>query len=190
MPLPGLTFDEAYYNGASTGYTRYSPEMWAGTFTFEGFARGVTSRHGAAGAKVLVCGCALGYSVQALRDQGVDAWGIDLSAYAVSNAPAAVAPYLVQGDATTDLDRARTAAGLKGRTTFELVIDEDLLTCLTDTEAATACGEMRRVGAKVAHRLSVHPLADYNTKPLADWRALVDPTGRDAWYVYTTWEAR
>ncbi|GAH77178.1 unnamed protein product, partial [marine sediment metagenome] len=44
--------------------------------------------------KVVDIGCAMGYIVARLRKAGVDAWGVDVSRYALSHAPEEVKPYL------------------------------------------------------------------------------------------------
>lgn len=44
--------------------------------------------------RALDIGCARGFQVRALREEGIDAWGIDISDYAISTAPEDVAPYL------------------------------------------------------------------------------------------------
>jgi len=49
--------------------------------------------------KVLDIGCAMGYLVRRLHKAGVDAWGIDVSRYALSQAPTDVKPYLKLGSA-------------------------------------------------------------------------------------------
>ena len=51
------------------------------------------------GARVLDVGCAFGYMVRRLRERGLDAWGTDISSYAISQAPAETRPYLIQGPA-------------------------------------------------------------------------------------------
>ena len=43
---------------------------------------------------VLDAGCARGYLVAELRKRGVEAYGVDISAYAIESAPAEIAPYL------------------------------------------------------------------------------------------------
>ncbi len=43
---------------------------------------------------VLDAGCASGYLVSALRERGVEAWGFDISSYAIESAPDAIKPYL------------------------------------------------------------------------------------------------
>lgn len=49
--------------------------------------------------KTLDIGCAMGYIVRRLRGRGVDAWGLDISEYAISHAPEDVKPYLKVGSA-------------------------------------------------------------------------------------------
>lgn len=52
--------------------------------------------------KVLDIGCAMGFLVKALKDLGVEAWGVDVSRYAIDNAPADIHPNLYQIDLTKD----------------------------------------------------------------------------------------
>ena len=47
--------------------------------------------------RVLDAGCALGLLVEALRDRGVDAEGIDLSSYAIANVHAPIKPFCRHG---------------------------------------------------------------------------------------------
>lgn len=47
--------------------------------------------------KLLDIGCAFGYIVKRLHDKGFDAWGIDISQYALSQAPGDIKPYLKHG---------------------------------------------------------------------------------------------
>lgn len=53
------------------------------------------------GMKLLDVGCAMGYSVRWFRKQGFDAWGVDLSQYALDHAPEDIAEYLRQFDLTS-----------------------------------------------------------------------------------------
>lgn len=52
---------------------------------------------------VLDAGCAMGYLVAALRDRGVEAYGIDISDYAISKVREDVRPYCVVGSLTEPL---------------------------------------------------------------------------------------
>lgn len=52
---------------------------------------------------VLDAGCAWGYLVAALRNRGVEAWGVDISPYAISKAHKAIRPYCAVGSLTEAL---------------------------------------------------------------------------------------
>jgi SAM-dependent methyltransferase len=54
---------------------------------------------------VLDAGCAKGFLVHALRQRGVDAWGVDVSEYAIANALEPVRPYVRVGSMTEPFDR-------------------------------------------------------------------------------------
>jgi len=53
--------------------------------------------------RVLDAGCAFGFLVEALRERGVEADGIDLSPHAIGQVHPSAAPYCRQGSITTDL---------------------------------------------------------------------------------------
>jgi SAM-dependent methyltransferase len=54
---------------------------------------------------VLDAGCAKGFLVHALRERGVEAYGVDVSEYAVANALESVRPYVRLGSMTEPFDR-------------------------------------------------------------------------------------
>jgi 2-polyprenyl-3-methyl-5-hydroxy-6-metoxy-1,4-benzoquinol methylase len=53
---------------------------------------------------VLDAGCAIGLLVEALRDRGVDARGIDLSSWAIEHAPEKVRPFVREGSIAEPFD--------------------------------------------------------------------------------------
>ena len=53
--------------------------------------------------KVLDAGCAKGFLVEALRDRGIDAYGVDFSDYAIASVREDVRPYCWVGSLTEDL---------------------------------------------------------------------------------------
>ncbi len=53
---------------------------------------------------VLDVGCAVGMLVEALRERGVDARGIDLSSWAIGQVPSALKPFCAVGSVTEELD--------------------------------------------------------------------------------------
>jgi GT2 family glycosyltransferase/SAM-dependent methyltransferase len=107
-PLSGL-YDEHYYRTyAGLEYDRNEPH-WAWFFGMlaDNIVRDINPR------TVLDAGCAKGFLVEALRDRGVEAYGIDASEYAISCVRDDVKPYCKVGSITEELDR-----------------DYDLITCL------------------------------------------------------------
>jgi hypothetical protein len=85
----------------------------------------------------LEVGCALGFVVEALRELGVDAWGTDISADALSLASAHVRPCLVQGDLSRGLPFE------DGR--FELISAFEILEHLPPERVPEALAELARV---------------------------------------------
>jgi 2-polyprenyl-3-methyl-5-hydroxy-6-metoxy-1,4-benzoquinol methylase len=89
-------FDREFFDGKrDTGYGGYKQDgRW------DAVALRMTLHYGLKpGARVLDIGCAKGYLVQALRQRGIEAYGIDVSAYAISEAPEQIKPLLLCADA-------------------------------------------------------------------------------------------
>jgi SAM-dependent methyltransferase len=92
-PVPdGSAFNEYYYrNCCGLPYARN--ETWLRFFGLaaDRIVADINPR------TVLDAGCAIGLLVEALRERGVDARGIDLSAYAIGTVPEALRPYCTEG---------------------------------------------------------------------------------------------
>ena len=186
---PTLVYDEAYFTGGADQYGVYGYTDYASPLTYlsERPAQMVDqyiSRLAVTGKTVLVAGCAMGLTVQELRARGVAAWGLDISAYAISQAPADVRPYLVVGDARIkqSWDAARSLAGFRGNTKFALTLTEDLLPCLSDADAVTMSTLARGVTSgtgNVAHLFEDNQSEQfahwYNTHTPAEWKTLLGP---------------
>ncbi len=85
----------------------------------------------------LVLGCARAYLVQALRELGVDAKGIDISEWAVNNAPTKIREHLYVGD-ICDLSRFETGQ-------FDVVTAFDVFEHITVPDLYLALDEAARV---------------------------------------------
>jgi predicted TPR repeat methyltransferase len=88
-------YDEDYYmNGLTTGKSNYERYSWKPdlTLSWAHHLRRLLSvkEHD----RVLDVGCATGNYVRALRMLGIDAWGYDVSEWAVANSDASVRPFL------------------------------------------------------------------------------------------------
>lgn len=93
------TYDEAYY--ANYGGVSYED---AGEFAalFHHFADRVVST--LAPSKTLDAGCAIGRFVESLRARGVEAYGIDVSEYAISRAADSIKPFVKVSSLTEPID--------------------------------------------------------------------------------------
>lgn len=78
-PIPGSFYDADYYTaGTKSSYGPYGPGHWAddlASMVIEYLAPD----------SLLDVGCAYGYIVERMRVQRIDAWGFDVSAYAIAN---------------------------------------------------------------------------------------------------------
>lgn len=140
------------------------------------------------GSKVLVVGCAYGYTVEYLIDDwDVDAYGMDVSTWAVNQADSEIAygGRIYQGDATSSQDIQNVRNSTQGGQ-FEIVFNECVLECLTDTEAETAATNMRNEAQQaVVQRVWTENSANpdyYNSKTIPQWKNLCDPDGQDYWF--------
>lgn len=83
---------------------------------------------------VLDAGCAMGFLVEALRDRGVEAWGVDISKYAISKVRPDIREYCRVGSVTDPLDR-----------------DYDLIVCIEVLEHLPAADGERALDNFCAH---------------------------------------
>ena len=154
---------------------------------------------------VLVAGCGPGYLVAELRGRGVDAWGVDMSDWALANQAPGVSAYVF---GASDLRNKGQARSVMRDVDPALVVSEDMLVCLSDFEAQTL-GSFLREWASVSevwHFVSTHEIGcrwrggregpieicPYNTtgrspdpvtgmvqlRTLAEWRTLLGPDSR------------
>ncbi len=85
---------------------------------------------------VLDIGCAMGFIVKRFRDKGVDAWGIDISTYALDKSPVEVKPFLRRGSATSLPWHDKH---------FDFGVSFGTLEHLSSDEVTKAIGEIKRV---------------------------------------------
>lgn len=122
VPDHGRLFDAHYYaTGLGAPYQR--DEHWMGFFA--GIARRIVAEIGPTSA--LDAGCAMGLLVEQLRLRGVEAEGLDISAYAIANAPESVCEHV----------RVASVAEPFGRR-YDLIICIEVLEHLPRPEAERA----------------------------------------------------
>ncbi len=96
--MDGGSFD-AFYYGHCCGLPYVRDERWLQFFG------GIAERIAAdiAPRRVLDAGCAMGFLVETLRERGIDARGIDLSDFAISQVHPPIQPFCRVGSITEDL---------------------------------------------------------------------------------------
>ena len=116
------------------------------------------------GKKVLEIGCAKGFVVEGLRDLGVDAYGIDVSQYAIDCAREDIKPYLKVADVRTAL------ADYKNKE-FDLIFSRWTLCCFTDEEIAKMIIQMNRIAVQQVHwMMETGNATYYNLKIIQQWK--------------------
>lgn len=154
----GLEFGSYYYaNDCGTPYERNN--HWLAFFAE--MAHHI--RSSLRPATVLDAGCAIGMLVEALRDLGIDASGIDVSEYAIAQAPPSIKDHVSQGSLTESL---------AGR--YDLVTCIEVIEHIPPADAERAIANLCAVTDRVL--LSSSPF-DYgepthvNVRPPEEWAA-------------------
>ena len=83
--------------------------------------------------RVLDAGCAMGFLVEALRQRGVNAYGCDISSYAISKVPASVKAFCWQSKVSDELEEQ-----------YDLIICQEVFPHVQLKEAETAVGNFCR----------------------------------------------
>ena len=98
MEIPSHIFDGCYY-AHSCGRPYKRDAEWLAFFG--GIAERIATE--IKPQRVLDAGCALGLLVETLRDRGIDAYGIDISAFAIEQVHQPIRPFCRQGSVTEPL---------------------------------------------------------------------------------------
>lgn len=113
-------FDEDYFlRGKESGKSLYDNYRWLPELTVPMCQRMAEYCGISKGETVLDFGCARGYSVRALRGLGYDAWGVDISRWAIENCDPEIKPFvnLIKGAGSITLPHRR----------FDWIIAKDVL---------------------------------------------------------------
>jgi hypothetical protein len=111
--------------------------------------------------KVMDAGCAMGFLVEALRARGVEAWGIDISSYAIERVDPSVKPFCRQGSITEPFPQ---------RVDLVVCIEvlEHVLAADADAAILNFCANTDAVlfsSSPTDHREPTH----VNVRPAEDW---------------------
>jgi SAM-dependent methyltransferase len=163
-------YDHEYFEGAGkSNYQRYDAQSSPFDLHAETVIR-VMDFYSLSG-RVLDVGCAKGYLVHALRQRGIEAFGVDWSEYAIASAHEMVRPFL---------KRASAQQLPYGDRQFALAVSFDVLEHLDETHARLALIQCARVSHAQFHQA--------NTGRLAEWRFDSDASHRLK-YSLARWQA-
>jgi SAM-dependent methyltransferase len=118
---------------------------------------------------VLDAGCALGLLVEALRKRGVDAFGVDISEYAISHADASIREYVWQASLTEPLARR-----------YDLVTCVEVLEHLPSADSLTALDNLCHAADRILLSSSPFDLGEathVNVRQPEDWAAMLAARG-------------
>ena len=116
--------------------------------------------HGLSGS-VLEIGCAKGKLVKELHRRGLEAYGLDISDYAVRTGE----PWIEVGDAR---NLSRFSEGQ-----FDFIISHQFFTMLSEEDVRKAVDEMNRVAKKQIHIIQEAPDTRFNiSHPISWWGSL------------------
>lgn len=166
-----MRFDKAYFVGDHpAGYTDY------GTLNrsmFEAIADLVEQYD----KPLLIAGCGYGYTIEELVDKGVDAYGIDISQFALIQSAQRIRTRVAQADMT---DLVEMEAIVNMFTDFETVVTEASMSCVDDPEMASMV--LNQIADNVIHLVRTDVNDEfYNVKSLTEWRAMLPS---DTWLSY------
>lgn len=151
---------DAYYFAHSCGHPYGRSQAWLRFF--ESVAtRIVADIHPGS---VLDAGCAMGLLVESLRDRGVEAFGVDVSAHAIDKVRSDIRPYCRVGSVADELPRR-----------YDLIVCVEVLEHLPQSEAEKAVANFCRHTDDVlfsSSPLDYREVTHFNVQPPEYWAEL------------------
>lgn len=159
-------YDESYYASHLGGipYRRGEPE-WKAFFTLvaDTIAERIAPR------TALDVGCAIGFLVEELRDRGIDAYGIDVSEYAIGQVPEPLRPYCRVGSVLGEIER-----------NYDLITCIEVLEHLPPDDAEPAVDNLTRHASRILFSSTPDDFAEpthLNVQPPWYWARLFAARG-------------
>lgn len=163
-------YDENYYmRGLEAGVSNYSGYTWMPERTHMCCARIASYLNMQPGDRILDYGCARGYYVRAYREQGFEAFGIDISDWAIENCDPAVKPYVYHNSVPVNF----------GTQSVDWVIAKDVLEHIPRSQLPGVIGRLMMVAKKGI--LIIVPLSDATGYKYINPRDNADATHEIAW---------
>jgi SAM-dependent methyltransferase len=158
-------FDATYYATSCGGEPYQKREFWLPVF--DAIAARIIAEINPR--SVLDAGCAMGYLVERLRARGVQAWGIDISPYAIDNVADDAKPYCAVGSVTEPFSQR-----------YELIVSIEVLEHMQRAESERALANLCAHTDDILFSSSPDDTdthTHYNVQPQSYWAALFADAG-------------
>jgi SAM-dependent methyltransferase len=126
---PPTAYDQHYFSHYFSNATKTGTLAYGRSEHWQSFFGGIADHiiNDIAPRTVLDAGCAMGFLVEALRDRGVEAYGIDISEYAISKVRPDIKPFCRVGSVTDPMESQ-----------FDLIVSIEVLEHLSQEDAIKA----------------------------------------------------
>ncbi len=157
-------FDENYF-ATSCGEPYERSEVWLNLFSSfaERIQRDINP------ASVLDAGCAMGFLVEKLRERGIEAWGVDISEYAIGEVEASIKEYCWIGSVTEPFPRK-----------YGLIVSIEVLEHLPQEQAESAVANLCKFTDDVLFSSTPYDYKEtshFNVQPVEYWAELFAKEG-------------
>jgi SAM-dependent methyltransferase len=152
-------FDENYF-ATSCGEPYERSEVWLNLFS--SFAERIQKEINPS--SVLDAGCAMGFLVEKLRERGIEAWGVDISEYAIGEVAPAVNEYCWVGSVTEPFPSR-----------YDLIVSIEVLEHLPPKDAETAVANLSAFSDDVLFSSTPYDYKEashFNVQPVEYWAEL------------------
>ena len=151
-------FDKDYFtDGIAKGISCYENYRWIPELTYPMANSFYTFLNLKRNSNVLEYGCANGFLVKCLKDFGVNAYGIDISNYAISNCPVDISRN-VSVITNNNVDRAIKKTTFKKKK-FDWVISKDVMEHIKPSDLNVIIKQISKITKKM---FVIVPLGDNN----------------------------
>jgi len=157
-------FDENYF-ATSCGEPYERSEVWLNLFS--SFAERIQEEINPS--TVLDAGCAMGFLVEKLRERGIEAWGVDISEYAIGEVSAAIKEYCWVGSISEPFPRS-----------YDLIVNIEVLEHLPKEKAEQAVSNLCAFSDQVLFSSTPYDYKEashFNVQPVEYWAEIFAKNG-------------